>query len=63
MITAVRTVMAKLPAPPGQKAVIARHTGNDDWRNMRPPLMKLEGDKLAQLYAELDATGYKLPQV
>ncbi len=63
MITAVRTAMAKLPAPPGQKAVIARHTGNDDWRTMRPPLMKLEGDALAQLYAELDATGYKLPQV
>lgn len=63
MITAVRTIMAKLPAPPAQKAVIARHRGSDDWRNMRPPLMKLEGDQLAQLYAELDATGYKLPQV
>lgn len=63
MITSVRIAMAKLPAPPGQKAVIARHTGNDDWRMMRPPLMKLEGDALAQLYAELDATGYKLPQV
>jgi 4-hydroxy-tetrahydrodipicolinate synthase len=61
MITAVRMVMAKLPAPPGQKAILARHTGNDAWRNMRPPLMKLESDKLAQLYADLDATGYKLP--
>jgi 4-hydroxy-tetrahydrodipicolinate synthase len=61
MITAVRMVMAKLPAPPGQKAILARHTGNDEWCNMRPPLMKLESDKLTQLYAELDSTGYKLP--
>ena len=61
MITDVRVVMAKLPAPPGQKAILARHTGNDEWRNMRPPLMKLESGKLAQLYADLDATGYKLP--
>jgi 4-hydroxy-tetrahydrodipicolinate synthase len=61
MITAVRMVMAKLPAPPGQKAIIARHTGNGEWCNMRPPLMKLEDRKLAQLYADLDATGYKLP--
>jgi 4-hydroxy-tetrahydrodipicolinate synthase len=61
MITAVRLVMAKLPAPPGQKAILARHTGNDEWHNMRPPLMKLESDKLSQLYADLDATGYKLP--
>jgi 4-hydroxy-tetrahydrodipicolinate synthase len=61
MITAVRKVMAKLPAPPGQKAIIARHTGNDKWRNMRPPLMQLKDEKLAQLYAELDATGYHLP--
>ena len=61
MITGVRKVMAKLPAPPGQKAIIARHTGNDKWRNMRPPLMELKDEKLAQLYAELDATGYHLP--
>ena len=61
MIAAVRKVMAKLPAPPGQKAIIARNTGNDKWRNMRPPLMKLKDERLAQLYAELDATGYHLP--
>ncbi len=61
MITAVRMVMAKLPAPPGQKAILARHTENDEWHNMRPPLMRLENDKLKQLYLDLDATGYKLP--
>jgi 4-hydroxy-tetrahydrodipicolinate synthase len=61
MITAVRMVMAKLPAPPGQKAILARHTGNDEWRNMRPPLMKLESEQLTQFYADFDSTGYKLP--
>ena len=61
MLTAVRGIMSKFPAAPAQKAMIARHTGNDEWLNMRPPLMAMDADARAALYADIDATGYKLP--
>lgn len=61
MVVAVRSIMAKFPAAPAQKAMIARHTGNDQWLNMRPPLVAMDESARAALYADIDATGYKLP--
>ncbi len=63
MLVAVRQIVSKLPPAPGLKALIARHTGKQKWLNIRPPLMNLDDDKVAGLYAEVDATGYKLPPV
>jgi len=61
MLVKVRGIMSKFPAAPAQKAVIARHSGNDQWLNMRPPLMAMDEAARASLYADIDATGYKLP--
>lgn len=63
MLVAVRQIASKLPPAPGLKSLIARNTGNPSWLNLRPPLMRLDDDVVAGLAADIDATGYKLPQV
>ena len=57
----VRQTVYQYPLPPALKALMARHSGNDGWLNIRPPLMRLGDGDRAKLFGEFDAIGYALP--
>ncbi len=60
-VTAVRQALAKFPLSAGLKQLIARHTGDDRWLRVRPPLALLSEADVHGLYAAFDAIGYELP--
>ena len=60
-LTALRFTVSEYPYPPGLKALIARHTGNDGWLNIRPPLMALSDAGRQDLYNKFDALGSPMP--
>ena len=45
---------------PALKALMARHTGDAAWNNMRPPHLKLTAEQQAKLFAAFDACGVQL---
>ena len=61
--TAVRKVCASYPLVPALKEAMARHTGDDGWRAMRPPLMALTDADAQDLSDKLAATGLVVPPV
>ncbi len=40
---------------------MARHTGDDAWRTVRPPLTRLDDAQAAALMEALAGTGFSLP--
>ncbi len=58
LLTAVRVIISSSSQLAALKAIMARHTGEDGWENMRPPLVGLDNAQRAQLFADLDATGF-----
>jgi 4-hydroxy-tetrahydrodipicolinate synthase len=60
-VTAVRQTFAKFPLQAGLKQVLARHTGDNRWLKLRPPLMLLSEADAKALYAAFDAIGFDLP--
>ena len=50
----------RLPRIPALKALMARHTGDAAWHNMRPPHLKLTDEQQAKLFAAFDACGVQL---
>lgn len=62
-LSATRRAIVSAPAPiPALKALMARHTGNAAWNNMRPPHLKLTAEQQAKLFAAFDACGVQLAQ-
>lgn len=61
LLCELRRVITAYPMSAALKEIIARHSGNGDWRTVRPPLTSLGAADAARLIASLDATGYKLP--
>jgi 4-hydroxy-tetrahydrodipicolinate synthase len=61
--TAVRKVCASYPLVPALKETMARHTGDNGWRAMRPPLMALTDADARELGEKLAATGLVVPPV
>jgi 4-hydroxy-tetrahydrodipicolinate synthase len=60
-LSATRKAIVSAPAPiPALKALMARHTGDAAWHNMRPPHLKLTGEQQAKLFAVYDACGVPL---
>jgi 4-hydroxy-tetrahydrodipicolinate synthase len=60
-LSATRKAIVAAPAPiPALKALMARHTGDAAWHNMRPPHLKLTGEQQARLFAAFDACGVPL---
>jgi 4-hydroxy-tetrahydrodipicolinate synthase len=59
-LTAIRKAVTSAPLIPGLKALVARHTGNPEWANIRPPHTKLDAATAAALFAALDACGLEL---
>ncbi len=63
-LTQVRQVISSFPpGAPALKTLMARHCGNDDWLNMRPPLQNLSGEKASELFAAFDAIDYQMPAI
>ncbi len=62
-LSATRKAIVSAPAPiPALKALMARHTGDAAWHNMRPPHLKLNAEQQAKLFAVFDACGVQLAQ-
>lgn len=55
-----RAIVAAPAAIPALKALMARHTGDAAWHNMRPPHLKLTSEQQAKLFATFDACGVQL---
>ncbi len=60
-LTATRKAVTGVPLIPGLKTLMARHAGDDAWRTIRPPHLKLTEAQSAQLFAAFDASGAVLP--
>ena len=59
-LTAMRSAVSSVPLIPGLKALVARHTGEAEWENIRPPHTKLTAEQKAKLFANFDACGVSL---
>ena len=57
VLTALRRAVTSAALIPGLKALMARHTGDDAWHNIRPPHLRLDREAAARLFAAFDACG------
>ena len=55
---AIRATIQKYPLVEALKETMARRTGNDAWRALRPPLMPLDAATADALWADLSAIGF-----
>ena len=60
VLTALRRAVTSAALIPGLKALVARHTGDDAWLNIRPPHLRLGGEAAARLFETFDACGVRL---
>jgi 4-hydroxy-tetrahydrodipicolinate synthase len=60
-VTAVRQTIAGFPLSAALKQLMARHTGDQRWLRVRPPLTLLSETQVAELYSAFDAIGCDLP--
>ena len=54
-------MIVNYPVIPALKATVARFSGDESWRTVRPPLMALTDKQAASLAAELDELGFDMP--
>jgi len=59
-LSAVRKAVSSTALIPGLKALVARHTGDERWTNIRPPHLPLSPDSAGRLFRAFDACGLKL---
>jgi len=59
-LAAVRKAVTAAPLIPALKTLVARHTGDAAWTNIRPPHLRLSAEAAHKLFAAFDATGLKL---
>jgi len=60
-LSATRKAIVTAPQPiPALKALMARHTGDATWHNMRPPHLTLSDEQRSRLFAAFDACGVQL---
>ncbi len=59
-LSALRRAVTSAALIPGLKALVARHTGDDAWLNIRPPHLRLSNEAAAKLFATFDACGVRL---
>jgi len=59
-LSATRRAITSAPLIPGLKALVARHTGDAGWLNIRPPHLRLSAEAAARLFAIFDACGVRL---
>jgi len=59
-LSALRRAVTSAALIPGLKALVARHTGDDAWLNIRPPHLRLSNEAAATLFTAFDACGVRL---
>ena len=57
MLTATRKAATSVALIPGLREIIARSTGDDGWRTIRPPHLKLEKAQADAIWAAWQAAG------
>ncbi|MDA8252649.1 MAG: dihydrodipicolinate synthase family protein [Rhodospirillales bacterium] len=62
-LAAIRKAVTSVALIPALKSLMARHTGDAAWRNIRPPHGKLDAAAEAKLFAAFDAAGVQLKPV
>ena len=60
-LCAIRGVIQNYPLSSALKQLIARHSGNDAWKNTRPPFVDMDDVTRQKLFNEFDAIGHSLP--
>jgi len=61
-LVAVRRSLSQFNLPGALKALNARRTKDETWKNVRPPLVIMEGENLQKLFATFDLIGYQIPE-
>lgn len=56
--TKLRLVLQKYPPAPALKAIMAKHSGQDIWKPLRPPLLPMAEPQQQALFADLEAIGF-----
>lgn len=60
VLSALRKAVTSVALIPGLKALVARHTDDEAWLNIRPPHLRVNSETTATLYAAFDACGVRL---
>lgn len=60
-MTAQRIAMESAPAASAMKEMIARHTGDSNWRTVRPPFVPISDERYAALEEKLAQTQFRFP--
>jgi len=60
-LSETRAIVQGFPMIPALKATVARHSGDEGWARVRPPLVALTAGQREQLGAKLDAVGFTMP--
>jgi len=59
-LSAVRNAVTSEGLIPGLKVLVARHTGDSAWKNVRPPHLQLSPQAAARLFHAFDSCGLRL---
>jgi 4-hydroxy-tetrahydrodipicolinate synthase len=62
VLAATRKAVISVPLIPGLKALVARNTGEPNWRHVRPPHLPLTAAQQTALFSAFDACGLMLPK-
>jgi 4-hydroxy-tetrahydrodipicolinate synthase len=62
-LSELRMILAKFPMIPALKATIAHYGKDEEWIRLRPPLVELDQAQRAALTNELEAWGFKMPDL
>jgi 4-hydroxy-tetrahydrodipicolinate synthase len=57
VVNATRKVASSFPLIPGLREIIARSTGHDGWRTIRPPHLRLSAEQAQAVWDAMAATG------
>ncbi len=62
-LSRLRSSVMKYPLSTALKTLMARHTGNVEWLNIRAPLMRMNKDDREELFRVFDAIKYTIPSI
>lgn len=57
----IRKIFERFPVIAALKAATARYSGNEQWAQLRPPLIELNEQQRSELHALLDEAGFDMP--
>jgi len=59
-LTELRIQVSRFPLSAALKQLMARHSGDESWLNIRPPLAKLSDQQVQELYGAFDGLDYQM---